>query len=113
MKKTNNNNKIILDKLIDSCLYFDADLFLPHLHSETVTVAMPNKTNFHEFFEQMLLSAKDNSIEPMRIKIEIPSWEEDDKIKHYKLYDSVHKYSRLCISVRESDDQIDLDIIPF
>ncbi|WP_367756115.1 hypothetical protein [Flavobacterium sp. WC2430] len=106
-------NEIILNKLIESCLNFNPDLFLPYLQSEKVITDMPNKTRFFRFFKQMLLSAKDNSVEPMTFQIEKPSWEEDENTFHYNLYDSLHKHSRLCIRVKESADEIYLDTMPF
>lgn len=106
-------NEIILEKLIESCLNFNPELFHPYLQSEKVTTDMPDKTRFYSFFQQMLLCAKDNSVEPMTFKIEKANWENDISMQHYNLYDSVHKHSRLCIKVKESDGKIYLDIMPF
>ena len=111
--KQNCINKIILDKLIKSCLDFNPSLFLPYLQCEKVVVDAIDKNAFYNFFKQMLLSAKDNSVEPMAFKIEKVSWENEENFSHYNLYDSVHKHSRLSIRVKESDSQIYLDIMPF
>ena len=106
-------NETILNKLIESCLNFNPTLFLPYLESEKVITDMPDKTRFFRFFKQMLLSAKDNSVEPMTFKIEKPNWEDDEKMVHYNLYASAHVHSRLSIRVKESANEIYLDTMPF
>ena len=111
--KQEHTNKTILDKLIESCLNFGPDQFLPYLQSEKVIADAINKKAFYSFYKRMLLSAKDNSVEPMSFKIEKVSWEEDENILYYNLYDCVHKYSRLSIRVKESANEIYLDIMPF
>ena len=105
--------EIILNKLIESCLSFDAKLFKPYLQSEIVITDIPDKKSFYSFFKKMLLSAKDNSVEPMSFKIEKPNWEDDEKMVHYNLYDSAHVHSRLSIRVKESANEIYLDTMPF
>jgi len=105
--------EIILNKLIESCLSFDANLFKPYLQSEIVITDIPDKKSFYSFFKKMLLSAKDNSVEPMTFKIEKPNWEDDEKMVHYNLYDSAHVHSRLSIRVKESANEIYLDTMPF
>ncbi len=105
--------EIILNKLIESCLTFDVKLFKPYLQSEIIITDMPDKTKFYSFFRKMLLSAKDNSVEPMSFKIETPHWEDEEDMKHYNLYDSVHKHSRLCIRVKETENQVYLETMPF
>ena len=105
--------QIILNKLIESCLTFDAKLFKPYLQSEIVITDATDKKKFYGFFEKMLITAKSNSVEPMNFKIEIPDWEDEENMKHYNLYDSVHKHSRLCIRVKETENQVYLETMPF
>ena len=105
--------EIILNKLIESCLSFDAKLFKPYLQSEIVTTDALDKEKFYTFFKKMLITAKSNSVEPMTFKIEIPHWEDEEDMKHYNLYDSVHKHSRLCIRVKETENQVYLETMPF
>ena len=105
--------EIILNKLIESCLSFDAKLFKPYLQSEIVITDAPDKKKFYWFFKKMLITAKSNSVEPLSFKIEVPHWEDEENMKHYNLYDSVHQHSRLCIRVKETVDIIYLDIMPF
>ena len=105
--------EIILNKLIESCLSFDAKLFKPYLQSEIVITDMPDKKSFYSFFKKMLITAKSNSVEPMTFKIEMPDWEEEENMKHYNLYDSVHKHSRLSLKVRESENSIYIETMPF
>lgn len=106
-------NKIILDALIYSCLNFDPNYFKPFLFSEKVKTDMPNKILFFNFFKQMLLNAKENSVGTMSLKIEKPEWENDKTIEYYNLYDNIHKHSRLSILVKEIADEIYLDTMPF
>lgn len=42
--------EIILNKLIESCLSFDAKLFKPYLQSEIVITDAPDKKRFYSFF---------------------------------------------------------------
>ena len=105
--------EIILKKLVESCLTFDAKLFKPYLQSEIVITDALDKEKFYKFFNKMLLTAKSNSVEPMSFKIEIPDWEDEEDMKHYNLYDSVHKHSRLCIRVKETENQVYLETMPF
>ena len=112
-RKEKITKEIILNKLIESCLSFDAKLFKPYLQSEIVTTDALDKEKFYTFFKKMLITAKSNSVEPMTFKIEIPHWEDEEDMKHYNLYDSVHKHSRLCIRVKETENQVYLDTMPF
>ena len=105
--------EIILNKLIYSCLNFDAKIFKPYLQSEIVITDALDKKKFYSFFKKMLATAQSNSIEPMSFKIEIPHWEDEENMKHYNLYDSVHKHSRLCIRVKETESQVYLETMPF
>lgn len=105
--------QIILNKLIESCLTFDAKIFKPYLQSEIVTTDASDKKKFYTFYERMLITAKSNSVEPMSFKIEMPDWEEEENMKHYNLYDSVHKHSRLSLKVRESENSIYIETMPF
>ena len=105
--------EIILNKLIESCLSFDAKLFKPYLQSEIVITDAPDKKRFYWFFNKMLITAKSNSVEPMSFMIEIPDWEDEEDMKHYNLYDSAHVHSRLSIRVKESANEIYLDTMPF
>ena len=105
--------EIILNKLIESCLSFDAKLFKPYLQSEIVITDAPDKKKFYWFFKKMLITTKSNSVEPMSFKIEIPHWEDEENTKHYNLYDSVHQHLRLCIRVKETENQVYLETMPF
>lgn len=105
--------EIILSKLIDSCLRFDAKLFKPYLQSEIVITDDTDKKKFYWFFKKMLATAQSTSIEPMTFKIEIPNWEDEEDMKHYNLYDSIHKHSRLSIRVKETENQVYLETMPF
>jgi hypothetical protein len=83
------------------------------LQSEIVTTDALDKEKFYAFYEKMLITAKSNSVEPMSFKIEMPDWEEEENMKHYNLYDSVHKHSRLSLKVRESENSLYIETMPF
>lgn len=105
--------EIILNKLIESCLTFDAKLFIPYLQSEIVITDATDKRRFYGFFEKMLITAKSNSVEPMNFKIEMPDWEDEENIKHYNLYDSIHKHPRLGLRVRDFENSVYIETMPF
>lgn len=105
--------EIILNKLIESCLSFDTKVFKFYLQSEIVITEATDKKKFYGFFEKMLITAKSNSVEPMSLKIEMPDWEDEEDTKHYNFYDSVHKHSRLSLRVRESENSIYIETMPF
>ena len=111
--ETEYTNEIILNKLIESCLEFNSELFLPYLQSQKVITDMSDKIKFYWFFRQMLLIAKETSIDPMNVKIEKPNWEMDKSIAHYNLYDSLQKHPQLCILVQQSANKIYLETMPF
>ena len=112
-RKEQYTKETILNQLIDSCLTFDAKLFKPYLQSEIVITDATDKRKFYGFFEKMLITAKSNSVEPMSFNIEIPHWENEENIKHYNLYDSVHKHPRLRLRVRESENSVYIETMPF
>lgn len=112
-RKEQITKETILNKLIESCLSFDAKLFKPYLQSEIVITDAPDKKKFYWFFKKMLITAKSSSIEPMSFKIETPHWEDEEDMKHYNLYDSVHKHSRLCLRVKEPENQVYIETMPF
>lgn len=105
--------EIILNKLIESCLTFDAKLFKTYLQSEIVITDATDKKKFYGFFEKMLITAKSNSVEPMSFKIEMPHWEDGGNMKYYNLYDSVHKHPRLSLRVKESENSVYIETMPF
>lgn len=111
--RQNDTNQEVLNGLIECCLSFNPSHFIPHLLSKKVITGMPNKIRFYKFFKYMLLCAKENSEGELTFKIEKPDWEKDKSIEYYNLYDSKHKYSRLSIIVKKTDNKIFLDTMPF
>jgi hypothetical protein len=113
IKEQNHTNQEILNGLVESCLNFNPSYFIPLLLSKKVITDMPNKVRFYKFYKYMLLCAKENSVGQLTFRIEKPNWEKDKSIEYYNLYDSKHKYSRLSIVVKKTDEKIFLDTMPF
>ncbi|WP_310993117.1 hypothetical protein [Aequorivita marina] len=112
-REQHHTNQEILNGLIESCLNFNPSHFIPHLLSKKVITDMPNKVRFYKFYKYMLLCAKENSVGHLTFRIEKPIWEKDKSIEYYNLYDSKHKYSRLSIVVKKTDEKIFIDTMPF
>lgn len=113
IRKHHHTNQEILNGLVESCLNFNPSHFIPYLMSTKVITDMPNKVRCYRFFKMMLLCAKKDSIGKLIFRIEKYNWEEDKSVVYYNLYDSKHKYSRLSIRIKESDDKIHLRTMPF
>ena len=52
------------------------------------------------------------SEEELHLKIKQPD-PDNKNVQYYKFYDEVHLHARLTIVVKESNDSIHLDILPF
>lgn len=104
------STEIIKSELINSCVSFDAKSFIPFLMSQNVQTGMPNKTRFYQFFKQMINCSKQSSIGKLTPKME----SNHNKTKKYlKFYDETHKYSRLSIEIKETENTIYIDTLPF
>lgn len=112
-KKAPNTDQEILNGLIESCLNFNPIHFIPFLLSEKVISDSPNKVRFYRSFKYLLLCAKEESVGQLSFKVEKPNWAKDKSIEYYNLYDSVHKYSRFTILVKQTEGKIHLEPMPF
>jgi len=97
------------EALIKSCVSFRPQYFKPFLISDLVSE--PRKNIIYKFFTRMLCCAKKSSEGEMTVRITTDS--ENSNIQYYKLYDSVHVYSRLTIIIEESDGTFSFDVAPF
>lgn len=113
IREQHHTNQEILNGLVESCLNFNPIHFIPLLLSKKVITDMPNKIRFYKFYKRILLCAKENSVGQLTFRIEKPNWEMDKSIEYYNLYDSIHKYSRISIIVKITDDNIYLNTMPF
>jgi hypothetical protein len=107
------NTEKIKAELILSCIKNKPELFLPLLMSINVQTEFPNKKGFYQFFKNMLNCAHESSEGELTLKIEKPILVADKQSVNYCFYDNFHKYSRLTIEVKESDNLISLGIMPF
>ena len=100
-------------QFILSCINNDPESFLPFLMSAEVETEAPNKKDFYQFLKGMLNHAHESSEGELLLKIEQPTLDTDKEVVNYNFYDNVHKHYRLSIVVKESNNLIFLDILPF
>ena len=105
--------EVIKMKLTESCRYFKPLFFLPFLLSPKVRVGFSNKVRFYSCFKDTLNSAKTRSEGELDLKIERESWEEDEDMLAYNFYDQVHLYPRINLRVKEKENFLFIDIMPF
>jgi hypothetical protein len=81
--------------------------------SSQVQTEAPNKMDFYHFFKDMLNKAHATEKGKLTLKIE-DSTDDIDKVTcNYNFYDNSHKHYLLTIVVKENNNQILLDIMPF
>lgn len=112
MEETTSMEKIKAE-LILSCINNDPKSFLPFLLLAEVETVAPNKKDFYQFFKVMLKDAHLRAKGELTVKIEEDIWETDKGIVNYNFYNNAFKHSLLSIEVRENNNQIYLDIMPF
>lgn len=104
-------NENLKTALIASCVSNAPEMFLPFLMSTAVQTAAPDKMDFYIFFKDMIAEAH------LRAKgslfLNIHKCTNDKGILTYKFYDRAHLYALLSLEVKEKENQIHLDIIPF
>ena len=103
----------IKNGLINSCLNGNAKSFIPFLLAEKVETGMPNKTRFYRFFKHMLDCSKCNSIGEWDLQIENADWMNEKNSLAYNFFDKVHKYARLTLMIRENNERIYIETMPF
>jgi hypothetical protein len=103
----------IKTQLILTCINNDPESFLPFLMSSEVETDAPNKEDFYEYFKGMLNQAHDSSDGELQLKIEPPILNTEKEVISYNFYDNTHVYPRLLIEVKENNNQIYIDVLPF
>lgn len=106
-------NEKIKAELISSCTNNTPEYFFPFLMSADVQTEAPNKMDFYDFFKDMLNYAHARAKEKLTLKIEESTDDTDKVVCNYNFYDNSHKHSLLTIVVKENNNQILLDIMPF
>lgn len=87
-------------------------IFLYYLLAKNVSTTFPNKLSFYAFFKAMVDSAYRGSKGPLSLIIETPKWE-NQGFSHYCFYDKVHKHNRIYIKLKESEETLFIDMLPF
>ena len=100
-------------QLILSCINNAPESFLPFLMSAEVETEAPNKKDFYQFFKGLLNHAHGSSEGELLLKIEQPTLDTDTEVHNYNFYDNAHKYPLLSIEVKENNNLIYLDVMPF
>lgn len=103
---------VIKKSLVVAVLQNKPEVFLNYLLSNNVKTSFPNKLGFYNFFKKVLVCAYKTSKGKLYLKIETPKWE-DEGYSHYCFYDKVHKHSHIYIKVKESEQTLYLDMLPF
>lgn len=102
----------IKQNLIQSCIEFNAFHFLPYLLSPTVTVDYPNKIRFYGFLKSILNNAGNDSQGTLELRIEREHWDPENVLS-YNFYDKGHTYSRINLKVKEENNCLFIDLVPF
>lgn len=102
----------IKEALIKACIKSRPSYFKPFLSSDKVITEFEDKESFYKSFKYMLSASRKMSEGELHLKIK-QSDPENKNVQHYKFYDEVHLHSRLTIIVKESNDSIHIDILPF
>lgn len=110
--ETGNNFGIIIKSLTVAVLQNKPHIFFYYLLTNNIETTFPNKLRFYEFFKHMLKCAYKTSKGKLHLIIETPTWENEGYL-HYCFYDKVHKHSRIYIKVKESEQTLYLDMLPF
>ena len=104
--------KEIKAKLIECCINCNAIDFLPYLLSPSVTVDFPNKIKFYGFLKSILKCAGTDSLGTLELRIEREPWDKENVLA-YNFYDKAHKYPRINLKVKEENNNLHLDLLPF
>lgn len=101
--------KNIITELVKSVIDFNPKLFKPYILSDVVQCDAEKKP-FYKLFKRMVCTAKAESVGKLKLTIE----ETDDPRKQrYCFYDEAHVHSRLNFFIKENEDSIFIEILPF
>lgn len=102
----------IKQNLIQSCIELNAIYFLPYLLSPTVTVGFPNKSRFYGFLKTILNCARQDSQGTLELRIEREHWDPENVLS-YNFYQKGHTCSRINLKVKEENNCLFIDLVPF
>ncbi|MEP6263006.1 MAG: hypothetical protein ABJ092_15625, partial [Gillisia sp.] len=80
--------------------------------SPSVTVDFPNKIKFYGFLKSILKCAGNDSQRTLELRIEREPWDPENVLS-YNFYDEVNKYPRINLKVKEENNTLHLDLLPF
>jgi len=106
------SNRIITRSLTKAVLLNKPEVFKYYLLSNNTATTFPNKLSFYEFFKSMLKDAYATSKGKLHLRIENPQWEEEG-YTHYCFYDNRHLHSRIYVKIKESNQKLYFDMLPF
>ncbi|SHI60777.1 hypothetical protein SAMN04488096_10312 [Mesonia phycicola] len=99
--------------LINCCIHNNSAAFIPYLLSNNVEVSSPNKSRFYSCFKSFLYCAHKNKEGNLTLKIEKYKWVNDENIVYYNFYDEVHTYDRVSFEIKETNNKLHIDTMPF
>src|SRR5690606_18002301 len=99
-------------QLIECCINCKANDFLPYLFSPSVTVDFPNKIRFYGFLKTILNSAGQNSSGILELRIEREPWDKENVLS-YNFYEKGYINTKINLKVKEEDNCLHLDLLPF
>ena len=106
-------NENLKTALIASCVSNAPEMFLPFLMSTAVQTAAPDKMDFYIFFKDMIAEAHLRAKGSLFLNMEARKATTDKGILSYNFYDGAHIHPLLSLEVKEKENQIHLDIMPF
>lgn len=102
----------IKEALKKACINLRPSYFKPFLSSDKITTEWPDIESFYKSFKYMLSASRKMSEGELYLKMKLPDTD-NKNVQHYEFYDTIHLHPRLIIIVKESNDSIHLDILPF
>jgi hypothetical protein len=107
------NKEKFKSELISACTSNKPESFLPFLLKVEIETETTNKMDFYNFFKGMLDNAHQEAQGNLKVKIEVPSWETDKELVYYNFFDEAHLHPLLSLTIKENNNKLNLDIIPF
>jgi hypothetical protein len=103
----------IKTELVSACINNNLESFLPFLLKVEIETETTNKMDFYNFFKGMLNNAHLEAQGKLKVKIEVPNWETDKELVYYNFFDEVHLHPLFSITIKENNNKLLVDIIPF
>lgn len=105
-------HRVITKSLVLAVILNKPYIFKYYLLSNKIETTFPNKLSFYKFFKSLLKDAYATSKGKLHLRIENPQWEEEG-YTHYCFYDNRHLHSRIYVKIKESNQKLYFDMLPF